>query len=221
MVFSNPEFSRALVLCALLLPGFAFGILPNSKEPIALEADSSEFDKEKNRLVFRQIKITQAGLTIAADTAVADGLDFSQSVWTFTGSVNIDGEGSHIRGSAAQLVFTDHRLTQATTTGQPATFDRESDPEEDVRALSGNAQSIKYDAVASTLVLNGQARLLDGSNEITGDRLTYNILEDKLVASSDEASQVRIVITPQPNTEANDDDDEKGDSNPGGGESER
>jgi lipopolysaccharide export system protein LptA len=221
MVFSNPKFSRALVLCALLLPGFAFGILPNSKEPIALEADSSEFDKEKNRLVFRQIKITQAGLTIAADTAVADGLDFSQSVWTFTGSVNIDGEGSHIRGSAAQLVFTDHRLTQATTTGQPATFDRESDPEEDVRALSGNAQSIKYDAVASTLVLNGQARLLDGSNEITGDSLTYNILEDKLVASSDEASQVRIVITPQPNTEANDDDDEKADSNPGGGESER
>ena len=221
MAFSNPEFSKALALCAVLLPGIALGILPNSKEPIELEADSSEYDKENNRLVFRQIKITQAGLTIAADTAVADGLDFSQSVWTFTGSVKIDGDGSHIRGSAAQLIFTDHRLTQATTTGRPATFERESDPEENVRALSGNAQSIEYDAVASTLVLNGQARLLDGSNEITGDRLMYSVLEDKLVASSDESSQVRIVITPQADDAVTDTSNEEVRLNPGGGEAGR
>ncbi|MGI9264421.1 MAG: LptA/OstA family protein [Gammaproteobacteria bacterium] len=198
MAFLNPESVKAFVLAAVLFPGMALGILPNSKEPISLEADSSEFDKDKNQLVFRKVRITQAGLSIVADTAVADGLDFSQSVWTFTGQVNIDGEGSHIRGSRAQLVFTNHRLTQATTTGQPATFDREQDPVEDVRALSGDALSIQYDALASTLVLDGDARLLDGSNEITGDRLMYNILEDKLVASSDDASQVRIVITPQP-----------------------
>lgn len=221
MAYLNPEFVKALVLGAILLPGIAFGILPNSKEPISLEADSSEFDKEKNRLVFRKVKITQAGLTIVADTAVADGLDFSQSVWTFTGEVNIDGEGSHIRGSTAQLVFTDHRLTQATTTGQPATFERDPNPTEDVRALSGDAQNIEYDALASTLVLDGEARLLDGSNEITGNRLTYNILEDKLVASSDEASQVRIVITPQSQDDAQPDNESETQPGANGGESQR
>jgi lipopolysaccharide transport protein LptA len=218
MAFLNPEFGSALVLSAMLLPGVAFGILPSTKERIVLEADSSEFDKEKNQLIFHQVRITQAGLTIVADNAVADGLDFSKSVWTFTGSVNIGGDGSHISGSRAQLTFTDSRLTQATTTGQPATFDREADPENDLRALSGDAQSIEYDAVAGTLVLNGQARLIDGSNEITGNRLLYNILEDKLVASSDEFSQIRIVITPQTIDQANDDSDEEGDLSPGGGE---
>ena len=221
MAFLNQEFGRALFLSAVLLPGVAFGILPNSKERIVLEADSSEFDKEKNRLIFHQVRITQAGLTIVADDAVADGLDFSKSVWTFTGSVNIGGEGSHISGSSAQLTFTDSRLTQATTSGQPATFDRQADPENDLRALSGDAQSIEYDAVASTLVLNGQARLIDGTNEITGDRLLYNILEDKLVASSDESSQVRIVITPQEGGEASDTGDEEVRLNPGGGEAGR
>ena len=221
MAFLNPESGKALILGILLLPGVVFGILPNSKEPISLEADSSEFDKETNRLVFQHVKITQAGLTIVADKAVADGLDFSQSTWTFTGEVNIDGDGSHIKGSQAQLVFTDHRLAQATTHGTPATFDREPDPEEDMRALSGNAQTIEYDAVASTLVLDGQARLLDGSNEITGDRLTYNILEDKLVANSDAASQVRIVITPQTEEEPTEGQDDSSESQPGNREAGR
>lgn len=197
MAYSNPVFARSLIALLALLPAAGLAILPDSKEPIALEADSSEFDKEENRLIFQRVRITQAGLSIAAETAVADGLDFSRSVWTFTGGVNIDGDGSHIRGSTAQLVFTDHRLVQATTTGEPATFDREADPEEDLRALSGNAESIEYDAVESTLLLSGSARLLDGANEITGDQLLYNIIEDKLIASSDDTSQVRVIITPQ------------------------
>ena len=181
---------------ALILPASAATILPVSNAPIALDAESSEYDRNANRLLFRQVRITQGDLSIAADQAVANDLDFAASTWEFTGHVELDGQGSRIRANSASVRFSNHRLVHATAAGAPATFERDATPE--LRALSGDAQVIDYDALESRLELRGGARLVDGANSFNGHKLVYLVEEDRLMASSNGAQdkQVSVVITP-------------------------
>ena len=85
----------------------------------------------------------------------------------------------------------------ASVRGRPATFER--DATEESRALSGGADTIEYDVAASSLTLRGNARILDGKNEILGSTLEYELESQRLVASSDESgdNRVRITVTPQ------------------------
>ena len=181
---------------ALILPASAATILPVSNAPIALDAESSEYDRNADRLLFRQVRITQGDLSIAADQAVAHDLDFAASTWEFTGHVELDGQGSRIRANSASVRFSNHRLVHATAAGAPATFERDASPE--LRALSGDAQVIDYDALESRLELRGGARLVDGANSFNGHKLVYLVEEDRLMASSNGAQdkQVSVVITP-------------------------
>lgn len=190
--------SAVLLLTALIfaLPK-AWAILPDSREPISLDADSSEFDRDQGTLFFRNVRIRQGTLSIAANTASADDLDFANSSWEFTGNVRIDGEASRIRSDTAVLNFRDHRLLKASVRGNPATFER--DETEESRAISGGAQSIEYDVAGGKLTLTGGARIVDGKNEVLGSTLLYELESEKLVASSDDSgdSRVQITVTPQ------------------------
>jgi lipopolysaccharide export system protein LptA len=181
---------------ALILPASAATILPVSNAPIALDAESSEYDRNADRLLFRQVRITQGDLSIAADQAVANDLDFAASTWEFSGHVELDGQGARIRANTASVRFSNHRLVHATAAGAPATFERDASPE--LRALSGDAEVIDYDALESRLELRGGARLIDGANSFNGHRLVYLVEEDRLLASSNGAQdqQVSVVISP-------------------------
>lgn len=193
---------------ALILPASAATILPVSREPIALDAESSEYDRSGNRLMFRQVRITQGGLSIAADQAVANNLDFAASTWEFEGHVELRGQGTRILADSASVRFSNHQLVHATAAGAPATFERDATPE--LRALSGEAEVIDYDARESRLELRGAARLVDGSNRFNGHQLVYLVEEDRLLASSSESrgEQVSVVITPATIDELRDGDDD-------------
>lgn len=186
-----------LIALAILPVQPVSAILPESQEPISLDATSAEFDGLQSRLVFTNIRISQGPLTISADQAVVNDLDFAHNTWLFTGNVNIDGGPTRIRSDAASLLFVEHQLATASITGEPATFER--DAVGDRRAISGGAGLIEYDARESTLVLERDAQLFDGANEITGERLLYQVAEDRLMATSDNGNgqRVRITITPQ------------------------
>jgi lipopolysaccharide export system protein LptA len=191
--------SRWAILLALftaVLPA-AWGILPDSREPISLDADSSEYDREAGSLKFSNVRIVQGDLSIVADLATADDLDFTDSSWQFTGNVVVKGFASRIDADSATLTFLDHRLVQAMARGAPATFERRAT--EETRALNGHAGTIDYDLAGQTLTLSGQARLVDGQNEINGDTLLYRLGEERLVATSDDSGdqRVRITVTPQ------------------------
>jgi lipopolysaccharide export system protein LptA len=218
--------ARSCLIALAILPlAPASAILPESQEPISLDAAAAEFDGPQNRLVFDNVRITQGPLTITADRAIVDALDFANNTWLFTGDVRIDGGPTRIRSDAASLLFVEHRLVSASVTGDPATFER--DAVDDRRAISGGAAVIEYDAREGTLVLAQHAQLYDGTNEITGERLLYKVAEDRLIASSDASNgeRVRVTITPQtvepreppedgePSTEPGPPDDEAGTDN--------
>ena len=196
MVISNPRAFRWLALLALLPLAPAFAIFPDSRAPISLEAESSEFDGSSGLLVFHGIRIAQGPFSISADRGEASELDFSASTWKFSGQVSIQGEGASILADSAELEFKDHQLRHTRAAGAPATFERQQS--EDFRAISGDARTIEYDHAEQSLVLSGDARLLDGTNEVSGSRLIYRVAEGRVMAGSDEGGEqrVRITITP-------------------------
>jgi len=200
---------RSLLIALAILPlEPASAILPESQAPISLDAASAEFDGRQGRLVFSRIRITQGPLTITADEATVNDLDFANNTWLFSGNVHIDGGTARIRSDAASLLFIEHRLVRASVTGEPATFER--DAVGDRRAISGGAGIIEYDAREATLALEQSAQLFDGINQITGESLLYQVAEDRLMASSDNGNgqRVRITITPQSFEEDTEDDEE-------------
>jgi lipopolysaccharide transport protein LptA len=206
MVASSPDDPRRRVAPRR---GFAFAaalavacVLPwappaaAQQQEITLDAASSDFDRRNERLVFREIRVRQGDMEISADEAESRDLDFARGSWNFRGNVRIRSPMGELEADRATITFTDHRLDKATADGAPARFSRTM-PEPEPRLVTGTANRIIYDLSGGQLELVGQALLQDGVREVSGGRLEYRIIEDRLIASGDETGErVRIVITP-------------------------
>ena len=164
--------------------------------PISLDAESSELDLKNQRLVFTNARISQGDLKVDADSAASENLDFANAVWELEGSVRIESADGVVEAASATLNFRNHRLVRALARGRPARFERT--PPADEREIRGTAGEIDLDATGRTVTLTGDASVTDGASAITGRRLTYNLVEDRLLATSDGSpdERVRVVIVP-------------------------
>lgn len=203
MAASSPESRHWRTACAwACVPAALLGLVGApaalaQQQEITLEAESSDFDRRNERLLFRQVRIRQGEFSIAANEAETRDLDFTRGSWLFRGNVRIESPMGTIQSTRATVSFADHVLRRATAEGEPARFSRMM-PEPDARQVTGTANRIVYDLGNGELELAGQAALRDGTREVSGGRLVYRISEDRLIASSDEegTERVRIVITP-------------------------
>jgi len=191
---SNARLAALVAIAALAQPAGA--VMTGSRLPITLDADSSDIDRRADRLVFKGVTISQGDLGIQADEAVASTLDFANSEWTFTGHVRISMRNATLSSDAARMKFAGYQLQSARIEGQPATFRQ---VETDNSVTEGRAQVLEYDAGQSTVRLSRNAWLSEGGNEISGNVLTYNMAEERVIAGSDveTGERVRILITPE------------------------
>mgnify|MGYP001820511756 CR=1 FL=1 len=164
--------------------------------PINLEAASSDFDYKNNALLFRRVKITQGELQVEAQEASATGLNFENSEWLLSGAVRIVVPGGRLDSNQANVTFRDNDIVLAVIRGKPARFEQRL--EDSGQLARGEAGTIEYNVKAGTVRLSGGAWLSDGSNEIRGDTLVYNIGAERVVANPDEKDPggVRITINP-------------------------
>lgn len=167
----------------------------NKALPIDLDASFSEFDRRNNRLVFRQLTITQGTLAIQADEATANPADFEHSTWVFTGNVRIQSDTTRATGNRAELEFRDNRLLVAQLSGAPARFSQAAGAGR--TATEGGAQHLAYDLGAGTIELTTDAFLSDGKNEIAGDRIAYDLKREVVTAGAGDGGQVRMRFTPK------------------------
>ncbi len=163
--------------------------------PIDLDAAFSEFDRRNNRLIFRQLNITQGALTIKADEATADPADFENSVWIFTGNVTINNAGTEANCDRAELTFRGNRLRRAALNGKPARFSQAGTGGNP--ATEGRALLLDYDLETATIQLTTEAFLSDGKNEISGSRIAYDLQREIVTAGGNPGGEVRMRITPQ------------------------
>lgn len=171
---------------------------PDTTLPIDLDASWSELDRRNNRLLFRDLRITQGVLAIRADEASASPADFENSTWLFTGSVRIVNGGTEAEGDRAELRFRNNRLEAAVLRGSPATF---TQPRAGASPARGQAGELNYDLAGATIVMAGDASLSDGPNEITGARIAYDLRREIVTAGAGADGPVRMRITPPPRRE--------------------
>lgn len=167
-----------------------------AQQSISLDAQSSEFDFRNNTLVFRKVQITQGELSIAADQAQATGLDFENSHWIFRGSVKITMDQGELSSDSAEVTFAKKLLSVAIINGSPAQFQQRI--AKTGRLAQGRADLIVYDVAKGVVRLTRNAWLSDGQNEIRGESLKYNVLDQRIIADAAEqnSQRVHIVITP-------------------------
>ena len=200
--------SAAFLLCATLLACCAAAAgraadkitLPRSDAPVSLDAASTEVDYKTNTVVFRDIIITQGDIRVSANQARATGLNFERSRWTFDGDVHMHVDNGDLKSSAAVVTFLDNKIARATVNGTPAEFEHARKGTEQM--ARGRAGQIDYDVGSGTVRLTKDAWLTDGRNEITGQELVYNVIEQRVQAQAapGDSDRVRITIRPQTTT---------------------
>lgn len=166
---------------------------PQPDLPIDLDAASSEFDRRNSRLVFQRVQITQGPLRVTAAVAEATRLDFENSRWLFRGDVVIENGAARVSCNEAELQFMGHQLRTARLVGEPARFEQQRSGRDPTQ---GRAGVIDYDVVASTVLLSRDAWLSDGANEVSGERISYDLRREYVTADAAGKGRVRMRINP-------------------------
>lgn len=164
--------------------------------PISLDAESSLFDRQTNRVEFRRLTISQGDMSISADEAVATGLDFEEGEWRFTGNVTFTVESARIEADSALMTFVGNELQSAELVGDPATLEDLGDPDAD--PVHGGAARLVYDNAAQVMRMLDGAWFASGQNEFRGCDLIYDLDKEQLTSgSSDCGEPVVITIVPR------------------------
>lgn len=189
-----------LIIVALLVP-VARAQLPDislqETLPINLDAESSEFDRKNNTLSFRGLHITQGIFGIEADEATAARLDFENSRWIFTGNVVIESQDAKAYSDRAEVLFKEHHVKNAVMRGAPVRFAQVSP--ETGKKTEGHANVMEYDLVSGIISMSEDAWLSDGANEVSGDKISYDLISEYIIADSDGSGPVRMKINPPKN----------------------
>jgi len=184
-------------LLLLLLPVAGAGQITDSRLPISLDAESTDYDGKTDMLVFEGLKLTQGATRIEADRGRTSDLKFVDSVWRFAGNVFIEVEGGQITCDTADLRFEQNELRFATITGSPATYELQREGSDEV--TYAEAGRLEYDLAAGTVQFSGNAVITEGGNRISSNLLVYNIVERRVKAESapDGSGKVKITYTPE------------------------
>ncbi len=190
-----------LTLLGLTLAAVAGAQEPSRRAlPIAVDAASTEVDYRNNSILLRDVIIEQGDVRVQANEARASGgLNFDNSRWTFSGNVRIRAEGGSLKSDQAVVSFTNNLISRAVITGKPAEFEQARPGSADT--AKGRADTIDYETSTGTVSLLSAAWLTDGRNEIRGERLVYNIRDQRVQArqapgSTGQDGRVRILIQP-------------------------
>jgi lipopolysaccharide export system protein LptA len=190
----------AVLATALLYVATAADQAARNTLPIAVDAASTEVDYRNNSIVMRDVIISQGDVRVQADEARAiGGLNFENSRWTLSGNVRIRAEGGSLKSEQAVVSFANNAISRAVITGKPAEFEQARAGSAEL--AKGRANTIDYETANGTVSLLSAAWLSDGRNEIRGERLVYNVREQRVQArqapdAKGSDGRVRIIIQP-------------------------
>ena len=163
----------------------------------------------RDKVMLNQFVIYQGGspMRLQADHAEASALDFDNSTWTLTGAVRVRLAQGQLAADTATVHFVDGRLSTATVSGAPATFEQLASATEHTSASKdlsfgsarGHAQSITYDLAGGEVRFTGDAWLSNGCTELSYDTIVYNLLQNSVAAPGGAVGSGRVqgIIRPK------------------------
>ena len=172
---------RSLSLMALLVGALAAGAAlaePPASQPAADDADDA----------------TAMGPAPGIDISARDSsYDLRSGVWRFDGDVMIRRGNLRITADTGVVHQRDGEVERVELEGAPVHWqERLSDGTE----LDGEAQRLEYDVIANVLTLRGNTRVRHPQGEFSGDRLVYDVGNEKLLGHGGDNDRVRMIIEP-------------------------
>lgn len=133
-------------------------------------------------------------------TLTADRAEWVQGgEMQYFGHVSMQSDTLQLRGDHMTVRQHDNGQFDAQMDGAPAQLDHAGRPGTRGAAsqpVTAQAARIDYDSRSGVVTLSGNARLLRGSDEVTGEQIDYIVAERRIRAAGGEGGQVRIVIQP-------------------------
>lgn len=143
----------------------------------------------------------QQVITVEADLAEADD---ARRVTVYKGSVVITQGSLRISGDTATVHYNRERdLTALVVVGKPAHFRQQVEGQSDYQQAT--AQRMEYRADNNLIILLGDARSWQGREQITGDRIVFDTVHNRVQAHAQATTKAsgkpRVRITIVPNKE--------------------
>jgi len=181
------------------------------KDPVCYSASRLGIDAQNNHIElfnFEAIDTTRGLTYLSTDRLDAAGagkrLDFGNSNWRLTGHVHVQMPDGQLESRTATVKFADKRIVSITANGMPALFQhlatggsRTAPRGDGARApanlsVHGHANAITYDVSKDQVQFSGDGWYTDGCNEISSQRITYNLTTQSVLATAEPGSDARV-----------------------------
>lgn len=132
-----------------------------------------------------------APITIEADEAV---LQEQEGASIYRGHVSLIQGGLHLDAEEIRVESVDGKLSRMIASGNPVTYKQTRAGKKNI---SAEASMIEYIASSSKAVFRGNAKLIQGSNSFSGDKIEYDARTETVTAGGQKKDE-RVIIVIQP-----------------------
>ena len=143
--------------------------------------------------VFAKHEDSQQPITIEADKAKVDE---KKGISTYTGNVLLRQGSIQIKSDELKVISKDGGLDKLVATGKPVIYLQSGDAEKG--DIVGEAYQMEYFALEGKLILLENAKLSQGPNMFSGNRIAYDTQKEIVSAAVSEQGTQRVQVTIQP-----------------------
>ena len=147
---------------------------------------------EQQDLYFADISLKENDLNINSDGASITDLNSETTIFTFLGNVEIISAIVVIKCDKAILEFENNELKNARFIGELSSFQQFNDKKEVI--AYGTAEVFEYENTSNILRMQTNAWVNNGSNEVSGNLITYNLVKRNIIADSENGLPVKLII---------------------------
>jgi lipopolysaccharide export system protein LptA len=134
-------------------------------------------------------------ITIEANQAT---LSEKQGVSTYSGNVVLTQGDIKINADEVIVHHEQGKLTHVTATGTPVQYYQQGETRD--LDIHGEANTMEYFAIEERLLLLDSAKLIQGGNAFSGNRIEYDTQREVVSAAVSASGEERVQVTIQPNT---------------------
>lgn len=119
-------------------------------------------------------------------------------VSTYTGEVKLQQGSIKIEADSIVVYTHNKKLQRIIATGKPAHFSQQ--PDQKSSRVQANANHVEYASTTGMLLLLDNAKMEQGANSFSGNKIEYDTVNDILNAKASSKSNQRVKAVIQPDT---------------------
>ena len=153
---------------------------------------SDSYTNKQQEFYLGDVSSIKNDLNINSDGASITDLNSETTIFTFLGNVEIISAIVVIKCDKAVLEFKNNELKNARFIGELSSFQQFNDKKEVI--AYGTAEVFEYENTSNILRMQTNAWVNNGSNEVSGNLITYNLVKRNIIADSENGLPVKLII---------------------------